>query len=62
MELALLEQEQALARQAEIDIRVLEISKLIMNPPGKLLTFAVKIISLFENRDPKRVIKKLKQE
>jgi hypothetical protein len=48
-----LSKKQALARQAEIDIRVLEISKLIMNPPGKLLTFAVKIISLFENRDPK---------
>lgn len=62
MELALLEKEQALIRQAEIDIRVLEISKLIKNPPGKFLTLALKIISLFENRDPKRIIKKLKQE
>ena len=59
MELAIMNENSRAGRIEEIDIRVLELSKMIKNPPGKLLTFTLKFISLFEIKDPQKIIDKM---
>ena len=59
MELAIMDEKKRMNRIKEIDIRVLELSKMIKNPPGKLLAFILKMISLFEIKDPKKIIGKM---
>lgn len=60
MELALLDGKLVEARKNQIDLRVVEISHLIQDPPGKLLNFILNIMTLFEVKDPVKIIKKLK--
>lgn len=59
MELAIMDDKGRNNRIEEIDIRVLELSKMIKTPPVKLLALILKIISLFEIKDPKKVIEKM---
>jgi len=60
MELALLKNDLQDSRKSEIDLRVLEISKLIKRPPGKFLSFLLKVISIFEIKNPAKMIRKMK--
>jgi len=59
MELALLHEPEATNRIKEIDVRVLEISKLIAEPPGRFLRIVLRIISLFETKDASKIEKAL---
>lgn len=60
MELALLDGKAKTGRMEEIDKRVLELSKMIEHPPSKFLRATLKFISGFENKDMRKVIKKLR--
>lgn len=51
LELALLDGNTQKARIVEIDTRVLELSKMIKNPPGKFLSLVVKFIAMFEAKN-----------
>ena len=59
MELALMEDNARKSRIEEIDLKVLELSKMIKKPPGKLLGFVLKFISLFETKDSNKIIEKM---
>ncbi len=59
MELALLNNELLETRKKQIDLRVMEFSRLIMHPPGKALRLMLKVISFFETKDPIKIMKKL---
>ena len=60
MELSLSEEKARNQRITEIDRRVLELSKMIKNPPGKLLKLLLKIIAAPESNHPEKIIEKLK--
>jgi len=51
LELALIDGDIQKARIVEIDTRVLELSKMIKNPPGKFLSLVVKFIAMFEAKN-----------
>lgn len=59
MELALLEKSNQNSRINEIDLKVVEISKRITNPPGSVLRMALKIISFFETKNSAKILEKL---
>ena len=59
MELALLKDDLLESRKKQIDLRVMEFSRLIMQPPGKALRIILKLISLIENKDPRVIMEKL---
>ena len=59
MELALCEEGKQQSRIEEIDKRVLELSKIIKDPPGRPLALTMKIISFFESNDPAKIFNKL---
>ncbi len=59
LELALLHESARNVRIEEIDKRVVELSKLIKNPPGKFLSVVLKVISWFEVSDKKKLIDKM---
>ena len=61
VELALLDEKGKLSRLAEIDLRVLEISKMIRNPPGRLMDIVLKIIALFEVTDKQKITQALQK-
>lgn len=61
MELALLPAKERKMRMLEIDKRVVQISKIIKDPPGKLLPVLLKIISLFESSQIDKVIDKMRK-
>lgn len=60
MELALLKGKKKQSRIIEIDGRVQQLSRMISNPPGLLLKLVLKLISIFETKDPKKLIVKMK--
>lgn len=62
MELALLDGEAKASRMKEIDKRVLELSEMIVNSPGKFLDSTLKFISVFEKKDMRTVINKFRIE
>jgi len=59
MELALLSETEADRRITEIDVRVLEISRLVASPPGRILRLVLNIISLLEPRSPAKIARGL---
>ncbi len=60
MELALLNNKSQEERINDIDIKVLELSKMIKNPPGRFLNLILKLISKFENKDMSKLIHKMR--
>ena len=52
MELALLHDSALERRKNEIDLRVIEIAKLIKNPPGRVINFVLRCIRSAEPRNP----------
>jgi hypothetical protein len=61
IELALLNEGSRKARISEIDVRVVEISKMVLNPPGKLLDLILKFISLFEAKNKQKIVNALER-
>jgi len=61
MELALLKNEFLETRKKQIDLRVMEFSRMIMRPPGRPLRMMLKVISFFETKNPDKIIKKLQR-
>jgi hypothetical protein len=61
MELALLKNDLLEARKKQIDLRVMEFSRMIMHPPGKAVRLALKLISVFETKDPNKIMEKLQR-
>ncbi len=59
LELALLDKDNRNGRIEEIDKRVLEIGKMIKNPPGRFLNSILKFISKFETQNVKKIIEKM---
>jgi hypothetical protein len=62
LELALVDEAQQKTRIREIDQRVVEISKLITNPPGRALKFLMKFISVLETKNAGKILNKLRQK
>jgi hypothetical protein len=62
VELSLQDKEGQIKRRGEIDLRVLEISEMIKNPPGKILFSLLKFISLFESNNKEMIIKNLQRD
>jgi len=62
MELALLNKESRESRTIEIDKRVVQLSEMIKKPPGKVLRFILKVISILENNDKRKIIEKMRLE
>ncbi len=60
MELALLDKDARNDRIEEIDRRVLELSKMIKNPPGRLLKVVLMFISKFEEKNAEKLIGKMR--
>ncbi len=60
LELSLLKNDSQNARISEIDLRAMEISRIIAHPPGNLLPFLLKLIAIFEMKDPGKIMKKLR--
>lgn len=60
MELALLDKDSRNDRIEEIDRRVLELSKMIKNPPGRLLKGILIFISKIEEKDVNKLIEKMR--
>ena len=60
MELALTAENMKKARVAEIDKNVAALSRHLKEPPGRLLPLLLKGISLFEQKDPAKIIEKMK--
>jgi len=59
MELALLQGDVDNIRIEELDRRVVQIGNMIKNPPGKLLSFILKLISITERKNKKIIIDKI---
>ena len=59
LELALIEGETRQISINNIDNRVLELSKMIRQPPGKFLSIVLTFISMFETRDLEKIKRKL---
>lgn len=59
VELSLLQGAKRNIRINEIDLRVLELSQMIKQPPGKFLNLMLKFITLFEEKNAKEIINKL---
>ena len=59
MELALVNEKNQASRISEIDDNVLELGKLIKNPPGLILRFILWSISLFEVNDKKLILRNM---
>jgi len=62
VELALLPESLKNDRILEIDKRVLELSKIIKNPPGKLLDFLLRIIAAFEKKDKAKIVTLMRKD
>ena len=62
MELALVKEKNQVARISEIDNRVLELGKMIKNPPSLLLKIILRSISVFEVNDKKIILQKMSHE
>ena len=62
LELAFLDKDDRKHRIEEIDIRVLELSKMIKHPPGRFLSVVLKLISRFEKKDIGKLIEKIRNE
>ena len=62
VELALMNKSQKMARVAEIDKRVLGLSKIIKNPPGKLLDVLLRIIAAFEKKDKRKIVDSMRRD
>lgn len=60
LELALLDKDAREERIKEIDKRVLELGKMIKNPPGRFLKRILKFISIFEEQNTKILIEKMR--
>lgn len=62
MELALLDKEARKNRVEEIDKRVMELSNMIKNPPGRFLRTILFIISKFEEKNVEKLIEKMRNK
>jgi len=62
VELALLEKEYQQERIEDIDIKVLELSKIIKHPPGRLLNKTLRLIAVFEEKDTAKLIAKMRND
>lgn len=60
VELSLMNDKTKKKRIDEIDLRVLELSKIIKQPPGRLVRGILKFISLFEPANPAKIISKMR--
>jgi len=60
MELALLDDDHLESRKKQIDLRVMELSQMILHPPGRLLRIFLNVIAFFEPKDPKTIMKKFR--
>ena len=59
MELALLDNKSKEERIKDIDEKVMELSKIIKNPPGRFLPILLKLISGFEEKNMSKLIQKM---
>lgn len=61
MELSMFDGSVKNTRISEIDLEVLELSKIIKAPPGRILNYVLRLISFFEVKNPKMIIDKMRK-
>jgi hypothetical protein len=61
LELALLDPDEKKFRISQIDVRVTELGKMVIAPPGRFLKAILKLIALFETRRPAKMVEKLQR-
>lgn len=62
LELAFMDKDGRKHRIEEIDVRVLELSKMIKHPPGRFLNGILKLISKLEEKNTRKLLEKLRSE